>query len=68
VYWATAYAKGGKPEASVVDVAGTEKVIPMVVDECKKDPQGSFWQKLKDAWSRVEADAKRELKKVKSKM
>jgi len=68
VYWATAYSKGGKPEAAVVDIAGTEKVIPIIVDECQKDPQASFWQKLKSTWSKVEADAKADLKKIESKM
>jgi hypothetical protein len=27
VYWAAAYGKGGKPEAAVIDVEGTEKVV-----------------------------------------
>jgi acid stress chaperone HdeA len=68
VYWATAYAKGGKPEASVVDIEGTEKVTPIVIDECQKAPQASFWQKLKGAWAKVEADTKAEMKKMEKKM
>ncbi|MBL8529328.1 MAG: acid-resistance protein [Burkholderiales bacterium] len=68
VYAATAYAKGGKPEASVIDVEGTEKVTPMIIDECQKAPQASFWQKLKAAWAKVEADAKAEMKKIEKKM
>lgn len=68
VYWATAYAKGGKPEASVVDIEGTEKVTPVVIDECQKAPQASFWQKLKGAWAKVEADTKAETKKMEKKM
>jgi len=68
VYAATAYAKGGKPEASVIDIDGTEKVTPMIIDECNKAPQASFWQKLKGAWAKVEADAKAEMKKIEKKM
>src|SRR5262249_20210922 len=28
VYWAAAYGKGGKPEAAVLDVEGTDKLVP----------------------------------------
>ena len=68
VYWATAYAKGGKPEGSMIDIEGTEKVTPILIDECAKAPQASFWQKLKGAWAKVEADAKAEAKKIEKKM
>jgi acid stress chaperone HdeA len=68
VYWATAYAKGGKPEASVIDIEGTEKVTPMIIDECTKAPQASFWQKLKAEWKKVKAEAKAEAKKIEKKM
>jgi len=64
VYAATAYVNGGKPEVSVIDIVGTEKVIPMVIDDCKRTPQSSFWQTLKDDWTKVKADAKAELKKL----
>jgi acid stress chaperone HdeA len=68
VYWATAYAKGGKPEGSMIDIEGTEKVTPILIDECAKAPQASFWQKLKGAWAKVEADAKAEAKKIEKKI
>jgi acid stress chaperone HdeA len=68
VYWATAYAKGGKPEASVLDIEGTEKVTPMIIDECTKAPQASFWQKLKSEWKKVVAETKAEAKKIEKKM
>lgn len=68
VYWASAYAKGGKPEASEIDIAGTETVTPMVIDECEKEPKASFWHKLKAAWHKVEAGAKTETKKIEKKM
>ena len=67
VYWATAKSKTGKP-GSIVDIEGTEKVTPMVIDECKKTPSESFMTKLKNAWKSVEADAKADLKKVKEKL
>jgi len=54
VYWAAAYGKGGKPEAAVLDVEGTENVVPIIVEECKKAPKASFWQKLKPEVKKLE--------------
>jgi acid stress chaperone HdeA len=59
VYSATAFAKGGKPRASVVDIEGTEKVVPRIIDDCTKEPGASFWQKLKGEWDNVEREAKK---------
>lgn len=64
VYWATAYSKAGKPEAATINIEGTEKVIPIITEDCKKIPQASFWQKLKDGWRRVEAEMKKIEKKL----
>jgi acid stress chaperone HdeA len=61
IYAATAFAKGGRPKDSVIDIEGTEKVAPTIIDDCRKAPQASFWQKLKGAWSRVDADTKVEI-------
>ena len=47
VYFAVAYAKGGKPEAAVLDVEGTEKITPLLIEECKTAPKESFWKKVK---------------------
>ena len=64
IYWSSAQSKKGKPHGTDVDIEGTEKVIPMVIDDCKKAPQESFWSKLKGAWKKVEADAKSVGKKL----
>ncbi len=58
IYWSSAQSKKGKPLATDVDIEGTEKVIPIIIDDCKKAPQESFWSKLKGAWKKVETDAK----------
>jgi acid stress chaperone HdeA len=47
VYFGVAYAKGGKPEAAVLDMEGTEKITPMLIEACQAQPKASFWQKLK---------------------
>jgi len=58
IYWSSAQTKAGKALGSAVDIEGAEKVVPMVIDDCKKAPQESFWNKLKGAWKKVEDDAK----------
>jgi acid stress chaperone HdeA len=64
IYWATAQAKADKPEVAMINIEGTEKVIPIIVEDCKKAPQDSFWQKLEAGWKRVEADMKSLEKKL----
>lgn len=61
IYSATELTKKGKPEESILDVDGTEKVIPIVIAECKKAPQESFWDKVKGAWKTVEEKVKKAL-------
>ena len=55
VYWAVAYGKNGQPDAEAVDVVGVEKVVPIVIEECKKVPQETFWQKVKAEWKKLVA-------------
>jgi acid stress chaperone HdeA len=47
VYWAAAYGKGGRAESAVLDVEGTEKVIPVIVEKCKAAPKESFLKHVK---------------------
>jgi acid stress chaperone HdeA len=68
VYWAAAYAKGGQPEAAVIDIRGIEKVTPELIGQCKKAPQASFWTRLKDEWKKVEAETEAETKKIEKKL
>jgi acid stress chaperone HdeA len=68
IYWAAAYAKGGQPEAAVIDIKGIEKVTPELIGQCKKAPQASFWTRLKDEWKKVEAETEAETKKIEKKL
>jgi hypothetical protein len=52
VYWASPQAKGGK-QASFVEIDGVEKIVPMIIEDCKKTPKDSFMQKLRGAWRSV---------------
>ena len=63
VYWATSQAKSAK-ENSVIDKEGSERVVPLVIDECKKTPSGSLLQKLRGAWRSIEAEAKKLRKNI----
>lgn len=54
VYWAVAYGQGGKPESAGINVEGTEKMIPVLVEACKKAPKESFWQKVKAEVKKLE--------------
>src|SRR5206468_6333170 len=54
VYWAVAYGQGGKPESAGVNVAGIEKMVPVLIGECKKAPNESFWEKVKAEVKKLE--------------
>lgn len=47
VYWAEGFNKKGKPTGYVVDFDDTDKLVPVVVTECKETPKLSFWEKIK---------------------
>jgi hypothetical protein len=48
----------------VVDIESTDKVPPMIVDECKKEPKASLWQRVKAEWRKAEAEMKKVEQKV----
>jgi hypothetical protein len=47
VYWAEGFNKKGKAEDAVVDIAATDYLVPVLVDECQETPKASFWEKIK---------------------
>ena len=47
VYWAEGYNKKGKPVDAVFDVAETDTLVPVVIDECKTTPKLTFWERVK---------------------
>ena len=53
VYFAAAYAKGGEPEAAMLDVEGTETITPILIEDCKAQPKESFWQKVKAEFAKI---------------
>ena len=47
-------AQGGKPESAGINVEGTEKMIPVLIEVCKKAPKESFWEKVKGEVKKLE--------------
>lgn len=47
VYWAEGVNSKGKPEDAVVDVERTNRLVPVLIEECKTEPKASFWTKVK---------------------
>ncbi len=67
IYWASAHARGGKKhKANILNIEGTEKVIPIVIDECTRQPKASFWDKLNNAWHKVNTESKAVTKEFKA--
>lgn len=67
IYWASAHARGGKKHKSnVLNIEGTEKVIPIVIDECTRQPKARFWDKLNNAWRKVNTESKAVTKEFKA--
>jgi acid stress chaperone HdeA len=54
VYWAVARSQSGKPESAGVNVAGIEKIVPVIMEGCKKAPKESFWEKVKAEVKKLE--------------
>ncbi|SDI03049.1 HdeA/HdeB family chaperone [Nitrosomonas sp. Nm132] len=46
VYWAEGFNKKDKPIEYVLDVDKTDRLVPVIVIECKETPKLSFWQKI----------------------
>ena len=68
VYWAMAYAKGGKLEAAMIGIKGIEKMTTQITYECTMAPQASFWSRLKDEWKKIDAETEAETKKIEKKL
>lgn len=51
IYWAVGHMKG--KQAEMFDVEGTDRLIPMIVDECTAKPDQSFWKTLKEKAKQV---------------
>jgi hypothetical protein len=49
VYWSEGLTRKGKPEDAVFDVERTNRMVPILVEDCTKEPKASYYKKVKDA-------------------
>jgi hypothetical protein len=47
VYWSEGFNKDAGPADAVVDIDGTDRLVPILVQECKATPKLTFWEKIK---------------------
>ena len=47
VYWSEGVNSKGKPEDGVFDIERTNRLVPVLIEDCKKEPQTPFWTKVK---------------------
>lgn len=48
VYWAEGYNKKGKPDDAEFDVVTTDRLVPVLVEVCKRSPQEQFLKKANE--------------------
>jgi acid stress chaperone HdeA len=53
VYWSEGLNGKGKPEDAVIDVERTNRLVPVLVEDCTKEPKSSYWQKMKQEIKRI---------------
>lgn len=53
VYWAAAHVKGHAPKDAILDITGTERLIPVIIQVCKEQPKASFWEKIKQEYHKL---------------
>lgn len=50
VGWSEGAVHKGKPGEEVFDVERTNTLVPILVEECTREPKASYWQKFKAEW------------------
>ena len=53
VYWTEGFNKKGNPDDEVVDVDETDKLVPVLVTDCKASPKQPFVTAVKSAHDRA---------------
>jgi acid stress chaperone HdeA len=47
VYFTEGLSRNGKPEDAVIDIDRVNRLVPMLVEDCKREPHASYWQRMK---------------------
>ncbi|HEX7955133.1 MAG TPA: HdeA/HdeB family chaperone [Burkholderiales bacterium] len=45
--WASSHARGGEPDHATLDIERVEKMIPLVMEDCQRNPKANFAKKVK---------------------
>lgn len=53
VYWSEGLNGKGKPEDAVIDVERINSLVPVIVEDCIKEPKSSYWQKMKQEFKKI---------------
>ena len=53
VYWAEGFDRKGKAEDATCDVETTDRLVPVIIEVCQKEPKASFWKKIKAEFKKV---------------
>jgi len=53
VYWSEGMNRKGKPEDAVIDVERTNRLVPVLVEDCTKEPSASYWAKMKQEFKKI---------------
>jgi hypothetical protein len=53
VYWSEGMNRQGKPEDAVIDVDRTNRLVPVLVEDCTKEPSASYWTKMKQEFKKI---------------
>jgi acid stress chaperone HdeA len=53
VYWSEGVNSKGKPEEGVLDIDRTTRLVPVLVEDCQKEPKTPFWTKVKEDIKKV---------------
>ena len=53
VYWMQGLNDKGKPETAYFDVEETDRLVPILVEECGKTPKQSLWSRFKEKAKKI---------------
>jgi acid stress chaperone HdeA len=53
VYWSEGMNRKGKPEDAFIDVDRTNRLVPVLVEDCTKEPSASYWTKMKQEFKKI---------------
>jgi hypothetical protein len=52
IYWSLGSAHKGRAGGEIIDVARTNTLVPILVDDCRREPKTSFWHEFKSEFKK----------------